>query len=115
MSTPWFDPSALAWIDPAIGMVETAWGGLLGVLSYAYARKGRAHGLVFAHLYLGLAGAAALVAAGALARLQGQPTAISGSLLSLGGPLLIAAGFSLVNFGKLYRAAELRRMQAMEI
>jgi hypothetical protein len=103
------------WAGPLVGMAEAAWGGMLTVLAYRYAGKGQARGLVFGHLYLGLAASVALVTAGAIAWLQGQPSVIFGSLLGLGSPLLVAVAFSLNAFGKIYRQAELRRMQAMEI
>lgn len=115
MSAPWFDPAALLWIGPVAGTLEAAWGGLLGILAYALARRGRGHRIVFVHLYIGLGAAAALITSGLLARLQGQPVAISGALLGMGAPLLVAAAFSLITFSRIQRAAELRRMRAMDL
>lgn len=115
MTTPWFDPAILLWAGPAVGMAAAAWGGSLGVLAYAYARKGAGRGLIFAVLLVGLGVAVALLAGGLLAWLQGQPPAIFGSLAGMGAPLLIAAMFSLFTFSKIYRAAELRRMRAMDL
>jgi len=115
VTTPWFDPAILLWAGPAVGMAEAAWGGSLGVLAYAYARKGARRGLIFAVLLVGLGVAVALLTGGLLAWLQGQPPAIFGSLAGMGAPLLIAAMFSLFTFSKIYRAAELRRMRAMDL
>ena len=115
MTTPWFDPAILLWAGPAVGMAAATWGGSLGVLAYAYARKGDGRGLIFAVLLAGLGVAVALLAGGLLAWLHDQPPGIFGSLAGMGAPLLIAAVFSLFTFSKIYRAAELRRMRAMDL
>ena len=115
MTTPWFDPAILLWAGPAAGLVEAAWGGSLGVLAYAYARKGVGRRFISAFLLLGLGAAVVLLASGLLAWSLGQPPAIFGSLAGLGAPLLVAALLSMFTFSKIYRAAELRRMRAMDL
>jgi hypothetical protein len=115
VTTPWFDPAILLWAGPAAGTAEAIWGGSLGVLAYAYARKGGGRRLVFTVLLVGLGAAVVLLASGLLAWLQGQPSVIFGSLMGMGAPLLVAAVFSLFTFSKIYRAAELRRMRAMDL
>jgi hypothetical protein len=115
MTAPWFDPSSLIWIGPLVGAAEAAWGGVLAILAYRYAGKGKAQGLVFTHIYAGLVAAIALITSGVIAALQAQSSTIWASLLGLGCPLFAAAAFSLHAFGQIYRSAELRRMQAMEI
>jgi hypothetical protein len=112
---PWFDPNALIWIGPGVGLLEALWGGAVGLLAYALARKGRGRSLVFGHLYAGLATALGLLVAGAAAWREGQPLAIYVFLLAAGAPLLAAALLSLVNVTRLYRLTELRRMQAQEL
>jgi hypothetical protein len=115
MTTPWFDPAALIWIGPAGGVSEALWGAGLGALSYGLIRKGRARSWVMGYVQLGLVAALALLTAGAIGASSGQPRMIWISLLILGAPLLAASAPTLVNVANLYRQAELRRMQALEI
>ncbi len=111
---PWFDPGALIWLGPTLGVLEALWGGVIGLLSHALVRKGRGRGVVYGHLYAGLAVAIAFLTAGAAARASGQPPAIYATLLAGGGPLLVAAALSLVSVARAYRLIELHRMAALD-
>jgi peptidoglycan/LPS O-acetylase OafA/YrhL len=113
--SPWFDLNNLIWIGPSIGVLEAAWGGAIGLLSWAYVRKGRGQALVYGHLYVGLIAALGLMLAGGLGAVQGQPHLLWICLCALGAPLLVAAISALVGVRQSYRVAELRRMQALEL
>lgn len=113
--TPWFDPNALLWIGPIAGGLEAAWGGALGLLAYSIVRKGKGRAWVYGYAWAGALVALVLIGAGVIGGIEGQPLPIYVSLLGLGGPLLIAAVLSRIAFGKAYRLAELRRMQAQEM
>lgn len=114
-TAPWFDVTALAWIGPGLGILEAAWGGVIGLLGYYLVRKGRARGFVYAYLWAGLAAAVVFLGGGVIALISGQPPIVSTSLAIFGSPLLVAAVLSLINVTNAYRAVELRRMQAQEL
>lgn len=110
----WFDPAALMWAGPLLGVLEAAWGGALGLLGYGLVRRGRGRAVVYGHLYAGLAAALGFLAGGAVGFLTDQPTPIWASLLGAGAPLLVAALISRVNIGRAYRLIELNRMRALD-
>lgn len=111
---PWFPISDLIWLGPLAGVLCAVWGGMIGVLGYAFVRKGRRRRLVYGFVYAGgLAGILSCLA-GLLGLLTDQPLPIYASLMGLGIPVLIGAGASLFSIGKAYQAVELRRMYALE-
>jgi hypothetical protein len=115
MSTPWFDPAALIWMGPGLGLAEALWGGAAGLLAYGFATKGRGRALLQGWLLAGLIAGVGFLAAGVAGWLAGQPVPIWASLVAAGGPLLVAALFTRANLRNLYRLIELRRMHAQEM
>ena len=112
MSEPWFDPSLYAWIP---GTLFGTLGGLLGGLTGTLAAKGRAKGVVLGLWWLFIGVAAVFLCVGLVAFLSGQPYGIwyGLGLPGLIGMILFPALLPVVM--SRYRAAEERRMKAIDL
>lgn len=73
MATPWFDANAWSWIP---GTVLGLLGGLVGALGGWLSPRGKARGLVLGVAWGALVYSIALLAAGVVAKITGQPWGI---------------------------------------
>jgi hypothetical protein len=112
MSAPWFDPNGYAWIPGTLfGCAAGVWGTLTGI----FAPMGKARALIFGGAWVLLALSAVLLVASVIALAYGQPYGVWYGLGLPGLLGMIILPVNLPNLGRVYRAAEERRMQARDM
>lgn len=112
MTEPWFDPNQYAWIPGTIyGVSAALMGGLVGLL----VPKGRGRGFILKAWFTLWAVAVALLIAGLVALVNGQPWGVWFAFLLPGvvGTLVVGAN-SLVIL-KSYSVVEQRRLAAKDL
>jgi hypothetical protein len=110
MTEPWFDPM-LAWIPGTLlGVVGGIHGTAVGVL----APRGKARGTVMAMHWTIVAVSVALLAAGVLALVQGQPYGVWYGLGLAGLIGSLVFGINTVTVVRAYEMAERRKMAAQD-
>jgi hypothetical protein len=103
-------PRGGGWIGAAVGIVFGTLGALIGWL----ASKGRARSFVMAACVAASIMGVVLLAVGAIAWIGGQPYDVTYPLLLTGVLLVTIFGTSIGRLRRMYAAAELRRMRAMD-
>ncbi|MBZ5617338.1 MAG: hypothetical protein LAQ69_01205 [Acidobacteriia bacterium] len=112
MTQPWFDPNHYAWIPgTAYGVIAGLMGGLVGWL----VPRGRAREFILRSWFTLWVVAIALLIAGTVALIDGQPWGVWYGLLLPGaiGTLVVGANSLLIL--KTYRAVEERRLAAKDL
>ena len=107
----WFDNRTAGLIGAVCGVSLGLWGALIGVL--ASRGKARLFAVASANALLVL-GIVTLVFGG-VALAAGQPYAVYYTLLLIGGLVIFIIGLLRRNLGKVYEAAELKQMRAMDV
>lgn len=111
MSDPWFS-EYLAWLP---GTVLGCMAGLFGGLAGCCAPRGKAKGLVLNGLWVLLIISVILLAAGGAALIVGQPYAVWYGLGLAGMIGTLVIGFNLPMIIRVYRQAEMRKMEAQDL
>ena len=112
MTTEWFDPNRYAWVPgTAYAVLAVLMAGLAGY----FAPKGRARQFIV-RAWLALWGVAvALLAAGLVAQVEGQPWAIWYGLELPGVVGTLVVGLNTMVILKTYRQVEQRRLAAKDL
>ena len=112
MIEPWFDPNHYAWIPgTAYGLVAGLMGGLVGWL----VPRGRARNFILRAWFTLWALAVALLVAGIVALVDGQPWGVWYGLLLPGAVGTLVVGANSLVILKRYRDVEERRLSARDL
>ena len=112
MTTEWFDPGLYAWVPgTAYGVLAALMAGVVGY----FAPKGRARQLIVRGWLALWALAVALLAAGLMAQIQGQPWGLWYGLELPGVVGTLVVGLNTFVIQKTYRQVEQRRLAAKDL
>jgi hypothetical protein len=112
MAEPWFDANHWAWLPGTLlGVVGGCWGTAVGILG----PRGKGRAVVVTAGWLLLAASVVLLAAGLVAVGTGQPYGVWYGLVLAGVIGVFVFGMNVPMAGRVYRAAEDRRMTARDL
>ena len=111
MSEPWFSSQWAFLPGTVLGCLLGLWGTLMGVLG----SRGKAKGLIVGGFWVLLGASVVLLIAGLIALITGQPYGVWYGLGLAGLIGVLVLGFNGPMVFRVYRQAELRRMEARDL
>ena len=111
MNDPWFDPVRYGWM---LGAILGVGGGLWGTAVGVFASRGKGRAVLIPGTWLLLAYSLALLVAGIVGGITGQPYGVWYGLGLAGTIGIFVLGFNIPTVYRAYRAAEQRKMEAQD-